>query len=108
MAHEPSVEVSNDQKASRTNRTGSLWLSLVVLLLNASWAIYYFQYNNLPIPLTAEQAGKRGFSEVLSLAHVKKLTGFGPHSVGSDALDLAVQVSNLVFRRVLCLSSLFI
>ncbi|PKU60911.1 hypothetical protein MA16_Dca015455 [Dendrobium catenatum] len=91
MADEPSVEVSNDQKANRTNRTGSLWLSLVVLLLNGSWAIYYFQYNNLPMPLTAEQAGKRGFSEALSLVHVKNLTGFGPHPVGSDTLDLAIQ-----------------
>ncbi|KAI0493455.1 hypothetical protein KFK09_023571 [Dendrobium nobile] len=91
MAGEPSVEVSNDQKANRTNRTGSLWLSLVVLLLNGSWAIYYFQYNNLPMPLTAEQAGKRGFSEALSFLHVKNLAGFGPHPVGSDTLDLAIQ-----------------
>lgn len=91
MGREPSVEVSNDQKASRTSRTAFLWLSLFVLLLNGSWAIYHFQYNNLPIPLTAEQAGKRGFSEVLALAHVKNLTGFGPHPVGSNALDLAIQ-----------------
>ncbi|XP_020584845.1 LOW QUALITY PROTEIN: endoplasmic reticulum metallopeptidase 1 [Phalaenopsis equestris] len=91
MAREHGVEVPDDQKPSKTSRTGFLWLSLFVLLLNGSWAVYFFQYNNLPMPLTAEQAGKRGFSEVLALAHVKNLTEFGPHPVGSDAHDLAIQ-----------------
>jgi hypothetical protein len=44
------------------------------------------------LPLDAEQAGKRGFSEALALKHVKYLTGLGPHPVGSDPLDHAIQV----------------
>lgn len=43
------------------------------------------------MPLNAEQAGKRGFSEGSAMEHVKYLTRLGPHPVGSDALDLAVQ-----------------
>lgn len=85
------IETSNDQNDSGPKRTASLWLALFVLMLNGFGAIYYFQYNNLPIPLTAEQAGKRGFSEDSALEHVRHLTGFGPHPVGSDALDLAIQ-----------------
>uniref|UniRef100_A0A2N9F291 Vacuolar membrane protease n=1 Tax=Fagus sylvatica TaxID=28930 RepID=A0A2N9F291_FAGSY len=49
------------------------------------------QFQNLPAPLTAAQAGKRGFSEIEALKHVNALTEFGPHPVGSDALELAVQ-----------------
>ncbi|KAJ8506521.1 hypothetical protein OPV22_007407 [Ensete ventricosum] len=38
-----------------------------------------------------QEQGKRGFSEVSALEHVKYLTKLGPHPVGSDALELAVQ-----------------
>ncbi|PKA52076.1 hypothetical protein AXF42_Ash014013 [Apostasia shenzhenica] len=84
-----SVE-SDDLKESGSKQATTLWLSLFVLLLNGSWAIYYFQFENLPLPLTAEDAGKRGFSEVSAMQHVKNLTGFGPHPVGSDALNMAI------------------
>lgn len=43
------------------------------------------------MPANAEQAGKRGFSEVSAMTHVKYLAALGPHPVGSDALDLAIQ-----------------
>ncbi|KAF3958654.1 hypothetical protein CMV_016457 [Castanea mollissima] len=56
-----------------------------------SWSVYQHQFQNLPAPLTAEKAGKRGFSEIEALKHVQALTDLGPHSVGSDALDLAFE-----------------
>lgn len=74
-------------------RSGFLWLALLVLMLNGSWAVYHFQYESLPRPLNAAQAGKRGFSEASAMEHVKYLTALGPHPVGSDALETAVQVS---------------
>ncbi|KAK8951148.1 hypothetical protein KSP39_PZI004709 [Platanthera zijinensis] len=94
------VDISNDEKATGPKRTAILWLTLFVLLLNGSWAVYFYQYNNLPVPLTAEQAGKRGFSEDLALEHVKQLTGFGPHPVGSNALDLAVKYVLLASENI--------
>lgn len=58
----------------------------------SSWGVYYYQYDSMPLPLSSEQAGKRGFSEIAAMEHVKALTQLGPHPVGSDALDRAVQV----------------
>ncbi|MQM16602.1 hypothetical protein Taro_049558 [Colocasia esculenta] len=72
-------------------RPATLWLALSILLVNGCWAVYHFQFESLPIPLSAEQAGKRGFSEESAMQHVKTLTRLGPHPVGSDALDLALQ-----------------
>ncbi|KAI9124689.1 hypothetical protein K1719_004611 [Acacia pycnantha] len=54
-------------------------------------AIYTHQFGNMPEPLTAEQAGKRGFSEIEALKHVKALTELGPHPVASETLDSALQ-----------------
>lgn len=63
----------------------------------------------MPPPLTADQAGKRGFSEFEAIKHVKALTELGPHPVGSDALDRALQVVFVEFiflmnnvRHLLC------
>lgn len=72
-------------------RSAFIWVALFVLFLYSSWAVYHIQFESLPSPLTADQAGKRGFSEISALQHVKSLTGFGPHPVGSDALELAIQ-----------------
>lgn len=74
------------------NRSSYAMLTLFALLMYSSWNVYHYQYENLPAPLTAEQAGKRGFSEVEAMKHVEALAGFGPHPVGSDSLDRAVQV----------------
>nr|XP_010943482.1 endoplasmic reticulum metallopeptidase 1 isoform X1 [Elaeis guineensis]XP_010943483.1 endoplasmic reticulum metallopeptidase 1 isoform X1 [Elaeis guineensis]XP_019701584.1 endoplasmic reticulum metallopeptidase 1 isoform X1 [Elaeis guineensis] len=89
---------SDDEKPSssevedrRPKRSAFLWLALFVLLLNGSWAVHHIQFENLPLPLSAEKAGKRGFSEVSAMEHVQSLTKLGPHPVGSDALDLALQ-----------------
>ncbi|KAF5733748.1 endoplasmic reticulum metallopeptidase 1 isoform X2 [Tripterygium wilfordii] len=88
------VESTTTSTVSRTviaKRSGFSWLFMFVAFVYGSWAVYQYQYQNLPVPLTAEQAGKRGFSEVEAMKHVKVLTELGPHPVGSDALDRALQ-----------------
>ncbi|XVE75361.1 hypothetical protein DITRI_Ditri12bG0088300 [Diplodiscus trichospermus] len=72
-------------------RSGFVWLTLFAVIVYSSWAVHYYQFESLPVPLTAEQAGKRGFSEAEARKHVKALTELGPHPVGSDALDFALQ-----------------
>ncbi|XP_047313520.1 endoplasmic reticulum metallopeptidase 1 [Impatiens glandulifera] len=72
-------------------RSAYSMLALFILVINGSWAVYHYQYEIMPAPLTIEQAGKRGFSEMEAMKHVKALTDLGPHPVGSDALDLALQ-----------------
>ncbi|CAL5407297.1 unnamed protein product [Camellia sinensis] len=73
------------------NRSPYAILALFVLVIYGSWAVYHYQFETLPMPLTADQAGKRGFSEEEALNHVKELTGLGPRPVGSDAVDLGLQ-----------------
>jgi hypothetical protein len=84
--------VSSDKDNNRHRRSPYLLLTLLIIFLHGSWSVYRMQYASLPFPLDAEQAGKRGFSEASALKHVKYLSGLGPHPVGSDSLDLAVQV----------------
>ncbi|KAJ4978790.1 hypothetical protein NE237_009570 [Protea cynaroides] len=72
-------------------RSAFLWLALFLVILNCSWAVYRYQFESMPVPLHADQAGKKGFSEYEAMEHVKALTGLGPHPVGSDALDVALQ-----------------
>lgn len=73
-------------------RSPFVWLTLFLAIVYGSWSVYEYQFESLPLPLTAEQAGKRGFSEFEALKHVKALTELGPHSLGSDALHLALEV----------------
>lgn len=94
-AHEkPKVDQAIDSKDdNRKQRRGAyLLLGLFIIFLHGSWSVYQIQFGSLPLPLDAKQAGKRAFSEASALKHVKYLTGLGPHPVGSDSLDLAVQV----------------
>lgn len=77
---------------SSAKRSGLVWTVVFATLICASYGVYYYQYEHMPPPLTAEQAGKRGFSELEAMKHVKALTQLGPHAVGSDALDRALQV----------------
>ncbi|EEF29630.1 ATP binding protein, putative [Ricinus communis] len=76
---------------STIRRSGFVWLIIFGLTIYSSWAVYTYQFQNLPVPLTPEQAGKRGFSEVAAMKHIRALTQLGPHPVGSDSLDLALQ-----------------
>lgn len=73
-------------------RSGKVWFSVLILITYFSWAVYNYQVGNLPKPLSAKQAGKRGFSEIEAIKHVKALTQFGPHPVSSDALVNALEV----------------
>ncbi|XWS66161.1 hypothetical protein CRYUN_Cryun05aG0176200 [Craigia yunnanensis] len=85
------AKFNNSIQIKSARRSGFVWLTLFAVFVYSSWAVYQYQFESLPVPLTAEQAGKRGFSEVEAMKHVKELTELGPHPVGSDALDLALQ-----------------
>ncbi|KAK4750235.1 hypothetical protein SAY87_027684 [Trapa incisa] len=78
-------------RISNPRRSPFVWLTLFGVITYCSWAVYNHQFESLPMPLTAEQVGKRGFSEIEAIKHVKALTDLGPHPVGSDALELAIQ-----------------
>lgn len=80
-----------NQSMIRPRRSAFVWLTLFVVIIYSSWSVHHYQYDNMPIPLTAAAAGKRGFSEEEAMNHVKSLTQVGPHPVGSDALDRALQ-----------------
>ncbi|KAF2318521.1 hypothetical protein GH714_008562 [Hevea brasiliensis] len=47
--------------SGKTRRSGFVWLILFGVIIYSSWAVYYYQFESLPLPLTAEQAGKRVF-----------------------------------------------
>ncbi|KAL4190238.1 hypothetical protein AMTRI_Chr07g23690 [Amborella trichopoda] len=79
------------EKSQTPRGSAFSWLALLVVLALVSWFVHHVQFDRLPLPLDANQAGKRGFSELQALLHVKALTKLGPHPVGSDALDLALQ-----------------
>lgn len=73
-------------------RSGSTWIVMFGMALYSAWSVYHYQFEQMPLPLSGEQAGKRGFSEIQAMEHVKALTELGPHPVGSQALDRAMQV----------------
>lgn len=83
--------LNSDDVVVAAKRSTFVILTLFVLVINGSWAIYRYQCESLPAPLSAVQVGKRGFSELEAMKHVEALTQFGPHPVGSDALDRALQ-----------------
>uniref|UniRef100_A0A1J3FTR0 Vacuolar membrane protease n=1 Tax=Noccaea caerulescens TaxID=107243 RepID=A0A1J3FTR0_NOCCA len=87
------TDASDEDKEVRIDvrRSGKVMFSVLILITYFSWAVYNYQHGNLPLPLTPQQAGKRGFSEVEAMKHVKALTQFGPHPVSSDALVHALE-----------------
>ncbi|KAL3520708.1 hypothetical protein ACH5RR_018857 [Cinchona calisaya] len=84
-------QISDGVVGTAAKRSTFVVLALFVLVINGSWAVYRYQFESLPVPLSAVQVGKRGFSELEAIKHVEALTRFGPHPVGSDALDRALQ-----------------
>ncbi|KAL6652369.1 hypothetical protein ACP70R_011294 [Stipagrostis hirtigluma subsp. patula] len=88
--------VDSNEDNHKQRRGAYLLLGLLIVFLHGSWSVYRIQFGNFPLPLNAEQAGKRGFSEASALEHVKYLTSLGPHPVGSDSLDLAVQLAEKI------------
>nr|CAB3487673.1 unnamed protein product [Digitaria exilis] len=95
----PKVDQAVDSNGDkRKHKRGAyLLLGLLIIFFHGSWSVYQIQFGNLPLPLDAKQAGKMGFSEASALEHVKYLTSLGPHPVGSDSLDLAIQETNKPF-----------
>uniref|UniRef100_A0A7N0T636 Vacuolar membrane protease n=2 Tax=Kalanchoe fedtschenkoi TaxID=63787 RepID=A0A7N0T636_KALFE len=81
----------SDYVIRKPQRSASVWLALFVVIVNSSWAVYHYQFERMPLPLHAEDAGKRGFAEVEAMKHVEALTAFGPHPVGSHELDQAIK-----------------
>ncbi|CAA0825312.1 Zn-dependent exopeptidases superfamily protein [Striga hermonthica] len=71
-------------------RSSFVIFALLVLAVYGAWGVYHYQFERLPIPLSSQQVGKRGFSEHEALKHVKALARLGPHPVGSDALESAL------------------
>ncbi|KAI3817653.1 hypothetical protein L1987_11449 [Smallanthus sonchifolius] len=83
--------VSKIKNVVTAKRSGYVVVALFVLIIQGIWAVYHYQFESLPVPLTAQQVGKRGFSEEEAMKHVKELTQLGPHPVGSDNLELGLQ-----------------
>ncbi|CAM6124034.1 unnamed protein product [Calypogeia fissa] len=73
------------------------WLLMVVLMLYVCHLINVYQSESLPAPLSKEQAGPHGFFEVTAREHIMSLVEFGPHLVGTEALDKALMVSLQTF-----------
>lgn len=73
-------------------RAAANWLSMLVSLMFGMWWLSRYQTELLPPPVSERAAGIRGFSEERAYRHVKALTSLGPHPVGSDALNRAIQV----------------
>ncbi|KAG2573399.1 hypothetical protein PVAP13_7KG236700 [Panicum virgatum] len=92
--------VDPNENNPKHRRGAYLLLGLLIIFLHGSWSVYRIQFGNLPLPLDAKQAGKRGFSEASALEHVKYLTSLGPHPVGSDSLDLAIQYVYAVAEKI--------
>ncbi|KAL2653870.1 hypothetical protein R1flu_021998 [Riccia fluitans] len=67
------------------------WLLMLLLFGYAGWVIFHFHARHFPLPLSASAAGISGFSEERALGHVYNLANFGPHPIGSKALDHAFQ-----------------
>ena len=79
------------------------WLSMLVALMFGTYLAYRYQTEGLPTPLLEKVAGVRGFSEERAYRHVKALTALGPHPVGTDTLQRAVQVQNFKCYFSYCL-----
>ncbi|KAL8218251.1 hypothetical protein R6Q57_021624 [Mikania cordata] len=85
------VDETKIKNVVTARRSGYVVLALFILIIQGIWAVYHYQFESLPVPLTAKQVGKRGFSEEEAVKHVKELTQLGPHPVGSDNLELGLQ-----------------
>ncbi|KAJ3680230.1 hypothetical protein LUZ60_016508 [Juncus effusus] len=96
----PNRSKPDSNTPSNPKRSTFLYFSLLILFANASWAVYHLQSETLPLPISADQAGKRGFSEESALKHVQYLADLGPHSVGSDSLDLAVKYVHQIAESI--------
>jgi len=98
------AEIRTAVRIGNPRRSSFVWLTLLLIIIYSCSSIYHYQFQSMPVPLTAEEAGKRGFSEIEAFKHVKALTEVGPHPVGSEALDIALQVNSstlLIFSLII-------
>jgi hypothetical protein len=78
------------------------WLLMVVLMAYIFYLVKKYQSDKLAVPLSLEEAGSRGFSEIAAKEHISALVELGPHPVGTKALDKALMV---VYRTLLSLQT---
>lgn len=95
------VEAEKPMATSR-GRAALTWLAMLGALVFFMWKLYCHQTESLPVPVSERAAGIRGFSEERAYKHVEALTKLGPHPLGSDALNHALQVPHLSFFSPLC------
>lgn len=101
------AEIRTTAYVGNPRRSSFVWLAFLLIITYFCSSIYHYQFQSMPVPLTAEEAGKRGFSEIEAFKHVRALTQVGPHPVGSEALHLALQVGSstlLIFFSHCCCS----
>lgn len=92
-----SKENTSGTRLRSANRSSYVMLTVCALIAYCTLSLYQYQHEALPVPLSPEHAGKRGFSEIEAMKHVKALAKLGPHPVGSDALERALQVCHSCF-----------
>jgi hypothetical protein len=68
------------------------WLLMIFLMAWIFQLVNWYQSEKLAMPLSLEQAGRYGFSEVAAREHIGALVELGPHPVGTKALDKAMMV----------------
>lgn len=94
---EPNEAVAEKPMATSRGRAALTWLTMLAALVFFMWKLYCYQTESLPVPVSERAAGIRGFSEERAYKHVEALTKLGPHPLGSDALNHALQVPHLSF-----------
>ncbi|CAO2839785.1 unnamed protein product [Amaranthus hypochondriacus] len=95
-----SKENTSGTRLRSANRSSYVMLTVCALIAYCTLSLYQYQHEALPVPLSPEHAGKRGFSEIEAMKHVKALAKLGPHPVGSDALERALQYVQLTADKV--------
>lgn len=98
------AEIRTTAYVGNPRRSSFVWLALLLIITYFCSSIYHYQFQSMPVPLTAEEAaGKRGFSEIETFKHVRALTQLGPHPVGSEALQVGSSTL-LIFCSHCCCS----
>lgn len=97
------AEIRTTAYVGNPRRSSFVWLALLLIITYCCSSIYHYQFQSMPVPLTAEEAGKRGFSEIETFKHVRALTQLGPHPVGSEALQVGSSTL-LIFCSHCCCS----
>ncbi|KAG4935934.1 hypothetical protein JHK85_050853 [Glycine max] len=96
------AEIRTTAYVGNPRRSSFVWLALLLIITYFCSSIYHYQFQSMPVPLTAEEAaGKRGFSEIETFKHVRALTQLGPHPVGSEALQYVLTACENIKKTAL-------